>query len=96
MTLRSDPKPDCRFCHGAGVVSVSKDPDVVDDCVCTDPPLSAEERVNIVEYRLGITLMPWQREWVLSALHGDRRVTARARRSGWKTVRRVVREAGHV
>ena len=27
----------CRFCGGAGFISVSKDPDEIADCVCTDP-----------------------------------------------------------
>lgn len=43
MTRRSKPKPDCTFCKGAGIISVSKDPDLIDDCVCTDPP----ERIRL-------------------------------------------------
>lgn len=36
-TPRSKPRPDCRFCGGFGLVIVSRDPDVDDDCICTDP-----------------------------------------------------------
>lgn len=38
MTLRSEPKPDCTYCRGVGIISVSKDPDLEADCVCTDLP----------------------------------------------------------
>ncbi len=38
MTLRSKPRENCAHCKGSGIVSVSKDPDEVADCVCTDPP----------------------------------------------------------
>lgn len=38
MTPRSDPNPNCGWCHGSGIVSVSKDPDEIGDCVCTDLP----------------------------------------------------------
>lgn len=96
MAHRSEPKPDCPFCHGAGFVMVTRDPDTDVDCVCTDPPLSAEERVNIIERRLGITLLPWQHEVAIRALDGERTVTMRARRSGWKTIRQVVMEARDV
>lgn len=96
MTLRSNPRSGCTSCKGSGIVSVSKDPDEVADCVCTDPPLSAEERVSIVERRLGVDLLPWQREWALRALDGEHIVMVRARRSGWKTIRRVVKEAQRV
>ena len=34
MTLRSEPLPGCPHCNGIGVVSVSKDPDWVDECSC--------------------------------------------------------------
>lgn len=37
MTLRSDPRPGCTHCKGSGIVSVSKDPDEVAECECTDP-----------------------------------------------------------
>lgn len=37
MTLRSEPKSDCGICRGVGIISVSKDPDLEADCVCTDP-----------------------------------------------------------
>lgn len=37
MTLHSDSRPDCRFCKGSGMVSVSKDPDEVAECACIDP-----------------------------------------------------------
>lgn len=96
MTRRSEPRPDCTYCKGAGIILVSKDPDEIADCVCTDPPMSAEERLRVVERRLGIDLLPWQREWALRALTGEHAVTTRARRSGWKTVRRVIEEAGRV
>ncbi|MEI3845227.1 MULTISPECIES: hypothetical protein [unclassified Microbacterium] len=96
MTRRSEPKPGCPYCRGAGFVMVTRDPDTDVDCVCTDPPLSAEERVTIIERRLGLTLLPWQREIAIRALDGESKVTKRARRSGWKTIRRVVMEASHV
>lgn len=40
MTRRSEfpPRPDCAHCKGSGIIAVSKDPDEVADCVCTDPP----------------------------------------------------------
>lgn len=38
MTLRSKPREDCAHCNGSGIISVSKDPDEIADCVCTDPP----------------------------------------------------------
>ncbi len=37
MTRRSDPRPGCAYCKGSGIVPVSKDPDEIGDCVCTDP-----------------------------------------------------------
>jgi len=37
-THRSSPRVGCPYCKGSGIVSVSKDPDEVADCVCTDPP----------------------------------------------------------
>lgn len=40
MTRRSDPA--CPDCHGAGEVIVSHDPDIVRDCVCTDPVCAPE------------------------------------------------------
>ena len=38
MTRRSEPKPGCAYCKGAGVVVVTKDPDIETECVCTDVP----------------------------------------------------------
>lgn len=35
---RSEARPDCEHCKGTGGIRVSKDPDEVADCVCTDPP----------------------------------------------------------
>lgn len=95
-TRRSEPRTDCAHCKGSGIVRVSKDPDEVADCPCTDSPLSAAERLDIVERRLGIVLMPWQRQWAMRALDGEHIVTTRARRAGWKTILRAVKEAGHV
>lgn len=43
MTHRSEPRPDCAYCKGSGIVSVSKDPDDISDCVCTRPP----ERIRL-------------------------------------------------
>lgn len=54
--------------------------------------LSAEERLAIAERSLGVELMPWQRQWALRALNGEHMVTLRARRAGWKTLRRVIDE----
>ena len=40
MISRSEPHPACRYCKGAGFVCVSKDPDEVADCVCTEREIS--------------------------------------------------------
>lgn len=37
-THRSEPRTDCAHCKGSGIVRVSKDPDEVADCICTDAP----------------------------------------------------------
>lgn len=39
MTSRSD----CPYCHGTGLVVISKDPDRDADCLCTDPIVCAPE-----------------------------------------------------
>lgn len=39
MTARREPNPSCRWCHGIGVICVQKDPDLLDDCACTDRPV---------------------------------------------------------
>lgn len=100
MTLRSEPQPDCTYCHGSGIISVSKDPDLIDDCVCTDPPeMSAAERVDAFARSAGIELMPWQRDLAVNLLGGDpvvRSVLAVGRRGGLRTVRRVVEGARYV
>lgn len=31
-----EPNPGCRWCGGTGMVCVQKDPDVLDDCACTE------------------------------------------------------------
>lgn len=36
MTHRSEPRKDCAHCKGSGIISVSKDPDEVADCVCIE------------------------------------------------------------
>lgn len=36
-TAPTTPKPDCEMCHGAGFVSVTKDPDTDAPCVCVNP-----------------------------------------------------------
>lgn len=38
MTLRSKPREGCAHCNGSGIIPVSKDPDEIADCACTDPP----------------------------------------------------------
>lgn len=45
-TPRSEARPDCAHCKGSGIVSVSKDPDEIADCVCTDPAEVKLERAN--------------------------------------------------
>lgn len=42
MTLRSKPREGCVHCNGVGIISVSKDPDEIDDCMCTDPPVRVQ------------------------------------------------------
>lgn len=37
MTHRSEPRPGCPHCKGVGVVVVTHDPDLVDECPCTQP-----------------------------------------------------------
>lgn len=78
------------------MVVVTHDPDEVLECVCTDPPLSAAERLEIAERRLGVELLPWQRAWALRALDGEHQVILRGRRAGWKTLLRVVEGARSV
>lgn len=46
MTLRSDPRPGCTHCNGSGIVSVSKDPDEIAGCGCTDPAEVKIERAK--------------------------------------------------
>lgn len=65
MTRRSEPRPNCTYCRGAGIVSVSKDPDEIIDCVCTDPVNEPAPTVNVIEFAkeaLGAPLVQWQRE----------------------------------
>lgn len=64
MTRRSEPRPNCTYCRGVGIISVSKDPDEIADCVCTDPvdEPAVEAAVMFAEDALGTSLMPWQRE----------------------------------
>lgn len=47
MTHRSDPRPGCAYCKGSGIISVSKDPDEVADCVCTDPVVLRVEPIGL-------------------------------------------------
>lgn len=82
MTRRSEPRPNCTYCRGAGIISVSKDPDEIIDCVCTDPvdalaavPCGASV-AEFAEATLGAPLMPWQRE-ILGALMVGDRITVR-------------------
>ena len=68
MTLRSEPRPNCTYCRGAGIISVSKDPDEIIDCVCTDTvgaPVETPGVMSAVEFAetvLEAPLTPWQRE----------------------------------
>ena len=100
MTRRSEPKPDCTYCRGVGVVMVTRDPDLDVDCVCTDPPeLTAEEKVDAFAGSVGLVLMPWQRDLAIRLLSGDPAtlsVLTVGRRGGMRTVRRVVEGARYV
>lgn len=97
MTLRSEPKPDCGICNGFGFVMVSRDPDVEADCVCTDPPEpTAAEKVDAFARRIGVELMPWQRELAIKMLRAEPVIFPAGRRAGMGTVRRVVGGARHV
>ncbi|MEA1264181.1 hypothetical protein MicroSTF_14150 [Microbacterium sp. STF-2] len=65
MTRRSEPRPNCTYCRGVGIISVSKDPDEIIDCVCTDPvdePAPTVDAIEFAEEALGTPLLPWQRE----------------------------------
>lgn len=100
MTLRSEPKPDCGICRGVGIISVSKDPDLEADCVCTDPvePTPAE-KVDAFAQSAGIHMKPWQRDLavrLLSGEHATLTVLAIGRGEGLRTVRRVVEGARYV
>lgn len=73
MTLRSEipPRRDCDRCKGSGIISVSKDPDEVVDCVCTVPSEPAlVERVEAFAKDLGIELLPWQMDVAVRLLSG--------------------------
>lgn len=45
-----------------------------------------DERIAWAEKALGITLLPWQRQYAESILRGDRVVLLRGRKAGWTTV----------
>lgn len=101
MTIhRSEPKKDCPFCKGVGLVMVCRDPDLEADCVCTDPPEpTTAEKVDAFAQSIGIDLMPWQRELAIALLSGEHTalsVLAVGRRGGLRTVRRVVEGARYV
>lgn len=100
MTPRSEPKPDCTYCRGVGIISVSKDPDLDADCVCTDPvEQSAAEKVDGFAKSVGIHLMSWQRDLAVRLLDGEHAtlaVLAVGRGGGLRTVRRVVEGARYV
>jgi len=49
-THRSKPRPNCEYCRGFGIVSVSKDPDEVADCVCTDQVDDPRWRVACINW----------------------------------------------
>lgn len=91
MTLRSEPKPDCGICRGVGIISVSKDPDLEADCVCTDPPEpTAAEKVDAFAKSIGVDLMPWQRDLAIKMLRAEPVIFPAGRRAGMGMVRRVV------
>lgn len=97
MTPRSEPKPDCTYCRGVGIISVSKDPDLEADCVCTDPPEpTAAEKVDAFAQSIGVELMPWQRELAIKMLRAEPVIFQAGRRAGMGTVRRVVGGARRV
>jgi hypothetical protein len=90
-TPRSEPRPDCEHCKGTGGIRVSKDPDEVADCVCTDPPEpTAAERADEFAKSLGIELTPWQLDIASRLLAGERFVLVGGRRGGMGTVKRIV------
>lgn len=97
MRPRSEPKPDCAYCRGAGIISVSKDPDLEADCVCTDPPEpTAAEKVDAFAQSIGVELMPWQRELAIKMLRAEPVIVPAGRRAGMGMVRRVVGGARRV
>lgn len=91
LTRRARPDEDCTHCKGFGIIRISKDPDEVADCACTDPPEpTAGDRVDAFAKDLGIDLMPWQRDWAVWALSGLPFPRGGGRRSGISTVKRIV------
>lgn len=91
MTRRSEPRPGCAYCKGSGIISVSKDPDEVIDCVCTDPPEPGlEERVSAYAAELGVDLLPWRVDVAVRLLSGDTFMMPWGRRQGRRTVMRIV------
>jgi len=91
MTRRSEPRPGCAYCKGSGIISVSKDPDEVIDCVCTDPPeVGLEERVSAYAAELGVDLLPWQVDVAVRLLSGDTFMMPWGRLQGRRTVMRIV------
>lgn len=67
-----EPRPACTHCNGSGILAVSKDPDEIVDCVCTDPLEPLEDCktgivvafADMVETVVGVELLPFQRAFM--------------------------------
>lgn len=51
-----------------------------------------EADLDRVTAAMGITLLPWQRQYLLAVMNGESVVMSRGRRMGWTTVQRVAKE----
>lgn len=51
-----------------------------------------EADLDRVTAAMGITLLPWQRQYLLAVMNGESVVMSRGRRMGWTTVQNVARE----
>ncbi|MGN7861473.1 hypothetical protein ACTJI8_12905 [Microbacterium sp. 22303] len=79
MTLRSNPDPGCPYCKGSGVVSVSKDPDQVDECTC----MHAERvtvSIAVPDGTVAVVLFRWTDAGELEARLAESRTVAPAPR----------------
>ncbi|UUE19341.1 hypothetical protein [Microbacterium sp. J1-1] len=78
MSTATAPRPGCTHCGGSGMIRVSKDPDEIDDCVCTDP-VDPVHAAKFAEEASGIELLPWQLHVMERALAGDQIVVGTGR-----------------